>query len=113
MSGVYHNLYIMWVESSVLESNSNQVRCIIGCPTYIHVSGKENQLQYIIIYYVSEHQLPPVIDASHTTPTTCVNQSPKLLTLIGWRYCPCFRWTPYIPETTSQSPGAELGPTAK
>ena len=29
--------------------------------------------QVIIIYYVSEHQLPHVIDASHTTPTTRVN----------------------------------------
>ena len=33
----------------------------------------------IIIYYVSEHQLPPIIDASHTAPTTCVNQYPKFI----------------------------------
>jgi len=49
---------------------SNQVRCNVGYPTYKHVSGKDNQLQYLIIYYVSEHQLPPVIDASYTTPIT-------------------------------------------
>ena len=62
---------------------------------------------------VSEHQLSPVIDAFHTTPTTHVNQSPKLLKLIGWRHCRCFRWVPYIPGTTAQMPDAELGPTAR
>jgi len=55
--------------------------------------------QFIIIYYVSEHQLPPIIDASHITPITCANQRPKLLKLICWRHCPCFRWVPYIPGT--------------
>ena len=69
---------------------SNQVRCIIGCPTYIHVSDKDNQLQYIIIYYISKHQLSHVINASHTTPTTRVNQGPMLLKLISWRHCLCF-----------------------
>ena len=91
---------------------SNQVRCIIGCPIYIHVTGK-NKLQYIIIYYVSEHQLPPVIDASHTTPITRVNRNPKLLKLIDWRHCPCFRWVPYIPRLRPQFPGAEPGHTAR
>ena len=37
--------------------------------------------QFIIINYVSEHQLAPVIDASHTTPTTHVNRDSKLLKL--------------------------------
>ena len=36
-----------------------------------------------VYYYVSEHQLLPVIDAFHTTPTTHVNQGPMLLKLIG------------------------------
>ena len=75
----------------------------------MHVSGKDNPLQYIIIYYVSEHQLPPVIDAFHTTPTTHVNRGSKLLKLIGWRHCPCFRWVRYIPGTMAQTPGAEPG----
>ena len=35
------------------------------------------------IQFISEHQLPHVIDASHTTPTTRANQVPKLLKLIG------------------------------
>ena len=38
--------------------------------------------QFIIIYYVREHQLSHAVDASHTTPTTRVNQHPKLLKLI-------------------------------
>ena len=41
--------------------------------------------QFIINYYVSEYQLPHVIDASHTKSTAHVNQDPKLLKLIGWR----------------------------
>ena len=49
----------------------------------MHVSGKDNPLQYIIIYYVSEHQLSPVIDAFHTTPITRVNRGPNLLKLIS------------------------------
>ena len=38
--------------------------------------------QFIIINYVSEYQLPPVIGASHTTFITRVNWNPKLLKLI-------------------------------
>ena len=45
------------------------------------ITISHNPLTVIIIYYVSEYQLPPVIDASHTTPTTRVNQGPKLLKL--------------------------------
>ena len=88
--------------SQYLSQMSNQVRCNIECPTYIHVSGKNNQLQYIIIYYISEHQFSLVINASHTIPITRVNRGPKLLKLIGWRHCPCFRWVPYIPGTTAR-----------
>ena len=69
--------------------------------------------QFIIFYYVREHELSPVIDAFHTTPITCVNPGPKLLKLISWRHCPCFMWVPYIPRTTAQSPGAEPSPTAR
>ena len=65
-----------------------------------------------IIYYFSEHLLPPVIDASYTMRTTRVNRSPKLLKLIGWRHCPYFGWVLYIPGTTTQIPGAEPDPTA-
>ena len=49
-SGVYHNLYIKRVESV-----STRVRCLIRSGvtsgvqhTYIHVSGKNNQLQFIM-----------------------------------------------------------------
>ena len=86
---------------------------------YIYVqSGDYSQSQYTInnalSFIISEHQLPPVIDASHATPIARVNQGPKLLKLIGWRhYYPCFRWVPYIPGTMTQSPGAEPGFTAR
>ena len=84
---------------------------IIRCLSY-HVCINVNVRFSFVINYVSEHQLPPVIDASHTTPTTHVNQGPKLLKLIGWRRCPYFRWVPHVPGTTAQMPGAEPGPTA-
>ena len=54
-------------------------------------STKSMQDFSFVINYVSEYQLPHAVDASHTTPTTRVNQGPKLLKLIGWRYCPCFK----------------------
>ena len=38
--------------------------------------------QFIIFNYVGEHQLPPVIDASHIAPITRVYQSPELLKLV-------------------------------
>ena len=38
--------------------------------------------QFIIINYVSEHQLLHAVDAFHTTPTTHVNRNPMLLKLI-------------------------------
>ena len=69
--------------------------------------------QFIIINYVSEHQLPHIIDASHTTLTTHANRGPQLLKLIGWRHCLCFKWVPCISGTTTQTPGAEPGPTAR
>ena len=70
-------------------------------------------IQFIIIYYVTEHQLSHIIDAFHTMPTTRVNQGPKLLKLIGWRYCPRFRWVLYIPGPRLQLPGTEPGPTVR
>ena len=79
-SGVYHNLYIRRVESV-----STRVRCPIksGVSSGVQYTGKDNQLQYNITYYVIERQLPlpRVIDASHTTPITRVNRGPKLLKL--------------------------------
>ena len=69
--------------------------------------------QFFIIYYVSEHQLSPAIDASHTTPITHVNQDYKLLKLIGWRYCPYFKWVPYIPKPRPQFLGVESDCTAR
>ena len=82
---------------------SNQVRYNIGCPTYKYIYQAKT-INYSTLwtiyyyYYVSERQLPPVIDASHTMPITHVNQGPKLLKLIDWRYCPCFMWVPSYPE---------------
>ena len=69
--------------------------------------------QFIIIYYVSEYQLPYVINVTHTTPTTHVNRDPMLLKLISLRHYPYFRWVSYIPETTAQIPDAEPSRTAR
>ena len=71
------------------------------------------RVQFLIINYVSEHQLSHIIDASHTTPTTRANRGPQLLKLIGWRHCLCFRWVLYIPGTTTQTPNPEPGPTVR
>ena len=54
--------------------------------------------QFIIIYDVSEHQLPLIIDASHTMPITHVNQGPELLKLISGRHCPYFKRVTYFPR---------------
>ena len=67
----------------------------------------------VVIHYVSEHQLPHVVNASHTTLTTHINQGPMLLKLIGWRHCMCFKWVSYISGITTQTPGAEPGPTTR
>ena len=96
MPGVHYNLYIMWVESVSIESNvqSGQMyHRVSNIHTYIRQrqSVTVHYEQFIIIYYVSEYQLPHVIDASHTTPITCVNRGPMLLKLIGWKHCPYFR----------------------
>jgi len=66
----------------------------------------------IFINYVSEHQLPHTVKASHTMPTTHANWGHMLLKLIGWRYCLYFRWVSYISGTTAKTLGAESGPTA-
>jgi len=39
-------------------------------------------IQFFIINYVSEHQLPHIIDASHATPITRANRGPQLSKLI-------------------------------
>jgi len=46
-------------------------------------------------------------------PITRVIKVLNLLKMIGWRCCLCFKWVPYIPGTTAQSPGAEQGPNAR
>jgi len=66
----------------------NQVICTIGCPTK-HTCIKQTQSvtvhdgQFIIIYYVSKHQLPYAVNAPHTTSVTRVNRNLMLLKLIG------------------------------
>ena len=64
------------------------------CQSVCH--GKYNKLahinhdlsyQSVVINYVSEHHLPYVVNAFHTTPITHVNWGLILLKLIGWRYC--------------------------
>ena len=84
-----------WIENN--KANQYKIRCPIGCQVYSQFVGIIRCLQSVnisssvyndnvrfqfVIYYVSEHQLPPVIDASHTTPTTRVNQGPKLLKFV-------------------------------
>jgi len=66
-----------------------------------------------VINYVSEHRLSSTVGASHTTPTICANRAPLLLKLTGWRYCPCFRWVPYILGIMTQTPDVEPGCAAR
>jgi len=65
------------------------------------------------LLFIMSASMPYTVDASHATPITRVNQSPKLLKLIGWRHCPCFRWVPCIPGTTVQMPDTEPCPTVR
>ena len=88
-SNVYHNKYV----SSLI------------CNVNVRFS--------FVINYVSKHQLPPVINISHVTPITCVNQGLKLLKLIGWRHYPYFKWVPYTLGTTAQMPDAKPGHTTR
>jgi len=69
--------------------------------------------RFIIINYVSEHQLFHIVNTSHTMPTTHVNRGLMLLKLIEKRYYLYFRWVTYIPQTTVQTPGTEPGDTAR
>jgi len=74
----YHNLYIRRVESV-----STRVRCPIRSGV---ISGVQHTYMYqamtinyitlwtVYYYYVNGHQLPHVIDASHTTSITRVNR---------------------------------------
>ena len=57
----------------------NQVICIIKSLSQYNKSITVQYTQFVIINYVSEHQLSHVIGASHITPTTRVNQDSKLL----------------------------------
>ena len=83
------------------------ISCMYQVSTISH-----STLGTVYYYYVSEHHLSHVIDASHTLPTTRANRGHMLLKLINWRHCPCFRWVPYIPGTMPQSPSAKPGLTA-
>ena len=72
LSGVQHSIYVSGVYHS----------------TYRYVIREHSQFivhyeQFIIINYISEHQLSHAIDASHTTPTSRVNRGSMLLKLIG------------------------------
>ena len=59
----------------------------------MHVYDKLTHISYdvscqpLVINYVSEHQLPHAINASHITPTTHINWGPMILKLIGSRHC--------------------------
>ena len=79
------------------KADQYKISCPIGCQVYSQFVGIIRCLQSVsisssvynvnvrfqlVIYYVSEHQLPHAVDASHTTPTT-VNQGSELLKLIG------------------------------
>ena len=47
------------------------------------IKVSHNTLDSSLSFIMSANtNLPPVIDASHTTPTTPVNQGPKLLKLV-------------------------------
>ena len=67
----------------------------------------------MIINYVIEHQLPPVIDASHATPITCVNQDSKLLNWSFWDIIHALGGSRTYPGPRPQFPDAEPGRTAR
>ena len=78
---------------------SNQVSCIqSGEFSQVNTVSHNTLWTVHCYYYVSEYQLPHAVDASHITPITRVNRSPKLLKLIGWRHCLCFMWSRAYPR---------------
>ena len=91
----------------------NQVMCIIGSLPQYNKSITVQYTQFVIINYVSEHQLSHTVDTFYTTPTTRVNRGPMLLKLISLRHYACFRWVSYIPGTTARMPGAERDRTSR
>jgi len=67
------SIYIRWIES---------VSAIISFTSshwYNQMSTISHSILWTVYYYVSEHNLSPVIDASHTRPITLVNRDLKLL----------------------------------
>jgi len=67
----------------------------------------------MIINYVSKYQLPPVIDASHTTPITHVNRNPMLLKLIGKDIVYTLGGFRTYLKSRPQTPSAEPGCTVR
>jgi len=57
----------------------NQVICIVRSLSQYIKSITVQYTQFVIINYISEHQLSHAVDTSHTTSTTHVNQGPRLL----------------------------------
>jgi len=57
--------------------------------------------------------LPPVIDASHTTPITRVNQGPKLLKSVDGDIIHVLGGSCIYPRSRPQFPGTELGRTVR
>jgi len=83
VSGVYHGIQVY---DKVAQINHD-----LSCQSVV--------IMFAFINYVSEHQLPHVMDASHTTSTTHVNLDPMLLKLIDWKHSLCLKWVSYIPGT--------------
>jgi len=69
--------------------------------------------QFIIVNYISEHQLLPVIDTSHTTPTTLVNRNTMLLKLIEEDVVHALAGSRIYSEPRPQFSDAEPGRTAR
>ena len=76
-----------------------------GLYMYSQVITVSHNTLWTVHYYLL-YQRTPIVTYNRCipcSPITRVNQGPKLLKLIGWRYCPCFRSVPYIPGTTASN----------
>jgi len=93
--------------------SKSSVMCTSG--EFSQVNTISHNTLWTVHYYLL-YQRTPIATCSRRIPyyaITCINQSPKLLKLIGWRHCPCFRWVCTYPEPQLQFSGTESSRTAR
>jgi len=67
----------------------------------------------IFINYISEYQLSHAVERTPSYAYYTCQLGSYVIETDRWRHCLCLRWVPYIPGTTAQVPGGELGRTAR